>query len=367
MILGQVGKYIAISMVFLGHLFPVSLSFAQQTPIPTANSTMSGERNTTKIGKELEYTEDFSVLMLKGSRFFPLPPALGQIDDYPQNSFIRERWQLGWRPADPIDLFLCKPRGVAKPPVVLFLYSSPGTTDRFKSDDWCSAVTAQGFAGAGFLSANTGHRLEMKSPVTTFFTDFQESLGATVHDVQMILDYLTTRGDLDMNRVGMFGQGSGGSIAILASAADARIKAIEVVTPWGDWPEFFATSRFISKDHRAKFTSSEFLAKVANLDPQNWLPKVQARSLRIQNVRNSGPMPDALQERLEAAAPETALIDQYGDPAALVPRSGTLFPWLWAQLQPDAKPQAVLEKSERVHFYPAKDVNPLPPVVMPKN
>src|SRR5208283_5859008 len=76
MILGQVGKYIAVTMVFLGNLFPVSLSIGQQTSVPKASSATSQEWNTTKNGKELEYTEDFSILTLKGSRFFPLPPAL---------------------------------------------------------------------------------------------------------------------------------------------------------------------------------------------------------------------------------------------------------------------------------------------------
>jgi len=316
-----------------------------------------------------EYHEDFSSLSLQGSAFFPLAPALGQVENPPNFPFTRELWQLAWRPADPIDLYVFKPKGVAKPPVILYLYTSPGTTDRFKSDDWGGTVTANGFAAVGFLSAYTGHRLEMRAPTTTFFTDFQESLGATVHDVQLILDYLATRGDLDMTRVGMYGQGSGGTIAILTSAVDPRIKALDVLTPWGDWPDFFSQTRLIAKEDRARFSSPEFLAKVAPLEPLTWLPKVKARSVRIQNVRKSGPMPDASQERLEAAAPETAVINQYGDPAALVPHAanGVLFDWLRAQLQPDAKMQVALEKSERIHFYPAKAVNPLPPLGPAKN
>jgi hypothetical protein len=72
-------------------------------------------------------------------------------------------------------------------------------------------------------------------------------------------------------------------------------------------------------------------------------------------------MPDASQERLEAVAPETSLINQYGDPGALVPHAsgGALFTWLRTQLQPDAKPQVALDKSERIHFYPAAP-SPLP-------
>jgi hypothetical protein len=72
-------------------------------------------------------------------------------------------------------------------------------------------------------------------------------------------------------------------------------------------------------------------------------------------------MPTESQEKVEAAAPETAIINQYGDPSALVPHAsgGALFGWIREQLQPDAKPQVALDKSERIHFYPAPE-NPLP-------
>jgi hypothetical protein len=316
-----------------------------------------------------EYQEDFSTITLQGSEFYPLKPVIGQADDDPKQSFKRERWQLMWRPADPLDLYICKPRGVTKPPVIIYLYGYPTDTDRYKDDGWCSTTTANGFAAVGFLSANTGARLEMQAAGTTFFSDLQNSLGASVHDVQMILDYLATRGDLDMNHIGMFGQGTGASIAILASAADSRIKALDLLTPWGNWPEFFATSPSVSKEKKAKFTSPEYLAKVANLDPVKWLPQIQATSLRMQDVRASGPMTAALLDSLEAAAPQMALINEYGDPAAFASHfaPGNLPLWLQDRLKPDAKPLPT-EKAERIHVYAAEaPTNPLPRVDLPKN
>lgn len=315
---------------------------------------------------DAEYREDFSTLALQGSAFFPLPPVLGQTDDNPKMPFIRERWQMMWRPADSFDLFVCKPRGTsAKLPVILYLYTYPGSTDRFKSDDWCMTMTSEGFAAVGFLSAYTGARLDMRSPAATFFADFQESLASSVHDVQLILDYLATREDLDMARVGMYGQGSGGTIAILASSVDKRIRALDVLTPWGDWPNFFAQSRYVAADKRAKFLTPEFQAKIAPFDPVKVLPKIQARSVRIDDARKSGPMPDASQERLEAAAPTPAVINQFGDPEAFRPHAsaGELFAWLKMELQPNAKPKVSLAKSDRIHFYPPASVDPLPPLV----
>jgi hypothetical protein len=282
--------------------------------------------------------------------------VLGEVDDKPGLPFIRERWHLMWRAGDPIDVYVLKPRGVEKPPVVLYLYSYPQDTDRFKTDSWSGYVTGNGFAAVGFVSALTGHRLEHRAPNESFFNELQESMGASVHDVQMILNYLATRKDLDMTRVGMFGQGSGGSIAILASAADARIKTVDVLTPWGDWPTFLAKSTFVSSEDRLKSNTPEFLAKVAPLDPADWISKMKARSFRIQNVRKDGHMPDAAQERMETVAPETTEINQFGDGAALVPAAanGKLLDWIKTQLQPDPKPQVAMERSQRIHFFPPK-------------
>jgi len=307
------------------------------------------------------YQEDFSVLPISKNHLKLEIEVLGEKDDKPDLPFIRERWHLMWRPGDPIDLYVMKPRGVTRPPVVLYLYTFPQDTDRFKQDYWGGYTTGGGFAAVGFVSAVTGQRLEYRRATDDFFNQMPEALGASVHDVQMILNYLQSRGDLDMTRVGMFGQGSGGAIAILASAVDPRIKALDVLTPWGDWPTFLAKSTFIPAPERNDLNTPEFAAKVAGLDPLQWLPKIQAQSLRIQNVRHDGHMPDNAQMAMEAAAPQIAEIDQFGDGAAFVPAAmnGKIFDWMRAQLQPDAH-RGAPEKTQRVHYYPPQmPANPL--------
>jgi len=198
--------------------------------------------------------------------------------------------------------------------------------------------------------------LEYRAPAETFFTELPESVGGTVHDVQMILNYLSTRKDLDMERVGIFGQGSGGAIALLAAATDARIKAVDVLTPWGDWPTFISKSSFVPSEDRIKINNAEFLAKMKPLDPIQWLAKEKARSVRIQNVRKDGHMPDEAQENLEAAAPDFIEINQFGDAAALVPNAvnGKLLDWVKGSLQPEKKERTAIDKAQRVHFYPAR-------------
>ena len=302
------------------------------------------------------FHEDWNSITLETSTLKLEAPLLGEIDDIPGKPFIRERWQLTWRPGDTEDVYVVRPRGIAKPPVILYLYSFPQDTARYKDDAWCTTTTSRGYAAVGFVSALTGYRAEHRPAKEWFVSELQEALASSVHDVQMILNYLATRGDLDMSRVGMFGQGSGGTIAILASAADSRITALDVLTPWGDWPDWLQTSKLVPDGERAKYVTPEFLALVAPFDPVRWLPKVKARSVRVQDVRHDGVVADVCEERIESAAPGFAEIDQYGDGRAFYPYAagGRIFDWISAQLQPGAKPQEAADKSQLVHFFPSK-------------
>ena len=251
---------------------------------------------------------------------------------------------------------------MANPPVILYLYSYPDGTDRFNNAQWCEGVTSRGFAAVGFASALTGHRAEYHPPKEWFVSELPESLATTTHDVQMILNFLQSLGDFDMNRVGMFGEGSGGAIAILASAADPRIKVVQVLGPWGDWPDWLAKSKVVPDDERAIYLKPEFLKSVAPLDPVQWIPKVQAESFRLQNVVTYQMVPEICTKKIEAAASKTARIDDFGDSRAMIFRmsaEGDLFGWMKTQLQPGAKRTAPIEEAERIHNYPRDRPRPL--------
>jgi dienelactone hydrolase len=178
--------------------------------------------------------EDWTSPALGSGQLKAVQPLAGFVDDHPR--YTVELLQVQWRASDPIDLYVMKPKGVSKPPVILYLYGYPTDTDIFKNDDCDALVTRDGFAAVGFVSALTGHRYRNRPMKEWFLSELQESVATSAHDVQMVLNYLASRGDLDMNRVGMFAQGSGASIAILATAVDPRIKVLEALDPWGDWP-----------------------------------------------------------------------------------------------------------------------------------
>src|ERR1700722_18670155 len=222
-----------------------------------------------------------------------------------------ELLRVQWRWGDPIDLYVMKPMGVKKPPVILYLYGYPTDTDIFKNDDYEALVTRDGFASVGFVSALTGHRYHDRPMREWFLSELQESLATSAHDVQLVLDYLASRSDLDMSRVGMLTQGSGASIAILASAVDRRIKVLDAIDPWGDWPTWMAASAFVPKNERASYVKPDFLKKAATLEPVEWLPKVQARKFRLQQTAYDRTTPDACKEKLRAAVPPGATVAVY--------------------------------------------------------
>jgi hypothetical protein len=277
--------------------------------------------------------EHWSILPLAGNHLHASPPLPGEQATYP--TYTRELIQVKWRTQDPIDLYVIRPVNVARPPVVLFLYGYPSDTDRFRSDAYCQALVKHGFAAVGFVSALTGQRYHDRPMKEWFVSELPESLGASVHDVQMILDYLTERKDLDMNHVGMYGQGSGGTIAILSAAVDPRIQAIDVLDPWGDWPDWMASSVQIPGQERARFLTPDFLKSVAPFDPVSFLPQLNARPLRLQQTQFSLVTPQKARAQIRASAPATATKIEYKTVAEYKDAGGAdgrIFDWLQHEL-----------------------------------
>ncbi len=297
-------KFLAV-LLFLLFVNPRA-GWAQLDSSNLAGLTQAGSTSSRPVGN----LEDWSSLSLANSDLIPERPLLGEKDENPQ--FTRELLQVKWRQGDPIDLYVIRPKGVVKPPAILYLYSYPSETETFRSDRYCANATRNGFAAIGFVSALTGHRYTNRPMKQWFISELQEALGSSVHDVQMILNYLTTREDLDMSRIGMFGVGSGATIAILAAAVDPRIKTIDLIDPWGDWPDWMAKSSLIPERERPDYLKADFLKKVAPLDPVEWLPKLKSQQVRLQQVLDDSVTPRIAQKRIRTAASGTAQITTFG-------------------------------------------------------
>jgi len=256
-------------------------------------------------------SEDWSSPALDKSHLTPVPPLSSGIAV--KSNCSVEMVRLQWRFGDPIDVYVMKPKGVEKPPVVLYLFGHTADTDLFRDEHFEQGSTRDGFAAVGFVSALAGPRFHDRPITQWFVSELPESLATSAHDVQMILDYLAKRGDLDMTRVGMFAQDSGASVAILAAAVDPRIKVLDVIDPWGDWPDWLAHSPVVPDGERPRYTTPEFLNKLTGLDPMSWLPKVQGK-VRVQNALFVPGTPPEAREKLLAAVPAGGTVVVYKTP-----------------------------------------------------
>lgn len=298
-------RSLEVAFLLLSPIFLSQISAAQFEPASPPIADLADTRFSS-------VKEDWTSPSLRNSNLKPAPPLVAYINDYP--GYTVELLQVQWRFGDPVDLYVMKPKGIKKPPVILYLYGYPTNTDRFKDESFQKTVTKDGFAAVGFVTALTGDRYHDRPMREWFLSELQECLATSAHDVQMVLDYLATRDDLDVSRVGMFAQGSGASIAILTSAVDPRIKVLDALDPWGDWPTWLAISPFVPEDERAEYVKPEFLKKAAALDPIDWLPRIQAATFRLQDAIFEPNTPKVAKEKLRAAVPANATVVIYKTP-----------------------------------------------------
>ncbi len=290
--------------------------------------------------------EDWHKLSLKDHELRAMPPLEGETDNFPD--FTRELLRVQWREGDPIDLYIVRPVGVAKPPVILYLYGYPGEAARFLNEGLCKTVTKKGFAAVGFSSMLTGQRYHDRPMKEWFVSDLEQSLVGTTHDVQMVLNYLIARGDFDTSRIGVFGEGSGGTIALLSASVDPRIKAVDVLDPWGDWPSWFAGAGIVPDVERADYLKPEFLKPLSQLDPVNLLPSLTHLPVRVQqDLWDNNETSADSRRRIAAALPPSADFVQYKDQAEYIEKAGSngrLLEWLYSHL-PAPSPAAATTRA----------------------
>jgi cephalosporin-C deacetylase-like acetyl esterase len=317
-------------------------TFARQDASGEDGENADKQNHAKTVPSSAKVVENWGVLDDTKSGLQPRSPVEVEKDEQPE--FVREVVRLQWRPNDPIDLWLMRPKRSAKVPIVLYLYGYPADSDRFRDNGWSKRATEGGFAAVGFVSALTGQRYHNRPMKQWFISELAESLGGSVHDVQLILNYLADRDDLDMDHVGMFGMGSGASIAILAAQADQRIKALDLLDPWGDWPDWLRESPAVPDLERPKYTTEEFLKSVAPLDPVACLPNLRTWSIRLQQTLSDSVTPKSAQERIADSLPDPGRLLQYANPQEHLKayQVDGLTGWIKQQLR--AQNQAITEK-----------------------
>jgi dienelactone hydrolase len=283
-------------------------------------------------------SENWTALPLSASGLNTTTYVAAVLGTWDQPAYTRQLVRVQWRTGDPIDLYVIRPHGVAKPPAIIYLYDYRFDTERFTDDDWCLRMTANGFAAVGFTPALSPQRFHARPLKEWFVSELQEALGISAHDVQMVVNYLATREDIDMGRIGMFAQGSGGSIALLAASVDSRIAALDVLNPWGDWPDWLKESAQIPDNERPAYIQPAFLDKVSALDPVNSIPRLAIKAVRIVQVMDDPVTPRSAKDKIAAAVRAPSQLVRYEDVKAhseALNAAGGVAGWLRSQLQPN--------------------------------
>lgn len=119
-------------------------------------------------------------------------------------------------------------------PVIVALHGTGGSKESMRS-------MMQSYADLGFLtvSIDARHHGERAKPIPGLDNPYMSAmlqayrtgdghpyLYDTVWDVIRLLDYLATRPDVDMQRIGLIGNSKGGTEAYLAAAVDPRIAVV---------------------------------------------------------------------------------------------------------------------------------------------
>ena len=188
----------------------------------------------------------------------PLGPQMLETVD--KQDYVRQKWMLRTRPHVPMPVYLLVPKEAPRPlPVVLAFHGHGyGVKDivglwedgrERDTPDGCHkdfgvALCRAGFAVAAPEISCFGERQTDFSHLNTAIgqlapTTCEHSamlafhlglsvVGMRVHDGMRLVDYLETRDDLDLNRLGAMGLSGGGMHTFFSACLDERIRACVV-------------------------------------------------------------------------------------------------------------------------------------------
>lgn len=124
---------------------------------------------------------------------------------------------------------------------------------------------------------------------------------------------------------------------MMAASVDRRIKAIDLLDPWGDWPVWMQKSDVIPEEERPAYVKAEFLKKVADFDPVKLLPGLQTPHIQLNQLDDDvASTPEEAKKQMEGALPTTAEHHRFetsGQFFTEVASGGRVFDWLKAQIK----------------------------------
>jgi cephalosporin-C deacetylase-like acetyl esterase len=208
-----------------------------------------------------------------------------------------------------VPALLTLPRNVAPPfPAILLLHGVLGHKDSFNQKKRSAFLTATGYATMRIDGQYRGEREvalgEGAGLRTEYYYRNRDAMLQTAVDLMRALDYLASRDDIDMNRIGFAGLSMGGSIGTLFCAHEPRVKAVVLAITGGDFRTFRKSAGAGSSDEQA-------MQAYRIVDPVLYVSRIAPRPLLMINAAHDEIVPRAATETLFEAAREPKRIIWY--------------------------------------------------------
>jgi len=207
-----------------------------------------------------------------------------------------------------VPALLVLPADAAPPhPVVLILHGVFGYKSSPNQVKRSDALVAAGYATLRIDGKYRGEREAVAAGglglQTAYFYRNRDAMIQTVVDLMRGVDYLASRNDIDVGRVGFTGFSMGGAIGAIFCAIDERVKAAVLGITGGDFDKL---------NIRAGATGEERLRRAYMIvDPVNFVSRISPRPLLMINGVKDEIVPKAATETLYEAAREPKRIIWY--------------------------------------------------------
>ena len=223
---------------------------------------------------------------------------------------------------------LIRPKGAARPPVVLFLHGLGGS----KTDARLAAtlLVPEKIAVLGLDAACHGDRKkEGEDFFSTDLANTRDHIIQSVVDYRRALDYLATRDDVDADTVGLIGASLGAILGSMVTASDQRIKTCLLIVGGGDWRTIVEKSQHPAAQRLREAIAGDVSA-LDDVDPTKWVARISPRPVWMLNGRQDKIIPQAAAQALYQAARDPKKIIWYDGghmpPMPLIGR--TIKQWL---------------------------------------
>jgi uncharacterized protein len=201
-------------------------------------------------------------------------------------------------------------------PVIFFMHWLQ--SDKSLADNFAGKWATYGYAVLAIDGVFKGERAKPgRSILETNITDTRNNLVQQVIDCRRGVDYLETRKDIDINRLGYFGISMGSLTGAITTAVDERFKVVVLADGAGDFSTVFSKAELPEfkktvEEIKAKgFTLEQSMAILKPVDPVEYVGHISPRPVLMINGKKDEIFPYEAMDEFHKAANEPKEVKWY--------------------------------------------------------